>query len=291
MPNRPPCFILLGRHGDLIQMLPAFKAVFDRTGMKPVVLVSTEYANTLGGASYVAPHALQLHWYQGMPVARRIAEEGMGGGVCVQWWLDDPSRISLMEQVTKGGLVLQSHGHEWGVDVKRWPDYGTSMWDRAGFTPDEMMSLPLVFDRRNPGRELELAKKVLPNNPTKPVILYNFAGISSPFMFAPEVINTLLKFRRDFHLVDLARVQGYRLYDLLGLYDRAQALLTSDTATLHLALGAPRMPYIAFTVDGWTASRPKGNCVLQMGYNSTPNRLGEVEAVLASWRTSLKAAA
>lgn len=286
LPDRPPCLILLGRYGDLIQLLPAFKAVYDRTGMKPVVLVSTSYANVFEGVSYVERRPLQVGWWEGVPVARKIAEEAYGGGVCVQWWNDDPNRIKLLEMATKGGLVLQSHGHEWGVDIARWPDYGTSMWDRAGFTREEMLTLPLEFDRRNVGREAELAKAVIPAIVTKPILLYNFAGISSPFAFAPEVINVVHKFRHDFHLIDLTRVQGYRIFDLLGLYDRAHCLLTSDTATLHLAPGA-KLPYVAFTTDGWTGSVPKGNCVLNVKYNSTPQRLHEVAAVLEQWRSNL----
>jgi len=282
LPERPPCFVLLGRFGDAIQLLPAFKAIYERTGFKPVVIVSQDYQSIYEGVSYVEPFPIRAGWWEGVPTARKIAEARFGGGTVLPWWNDSPERISLLDSATKGGLVLQSHGHEWGVDLNRWPDYGTSMWDRAGFTREEMMSLPLVFDQRSPVREKELRNKVIGLYTSKPVLLYNFSGVSSPFGFVPEVLNPILKLHRHFQLVDLGKIQAHRIYDLLGLYDVATGLLTCDTSTLHLA-PASKVPYIAFTVDGWTSSVPKGNCVLEVKYNSTPHRIESILQVVKSW--------
>ena len=42
LPKGPPAFVQLGRYGDIIQMLPAFKALSDKHGKRPLVVVSRE---------------------------------------------------------------------------------------------------------------------------------------------------------------------------------------------------------------------------------------------------------
>lgn len=281
-----PVFVLLGRFGDLIQLAPCFKAIHDRTGERPTVVVSSEYASVLEGVSYVKPHVLRVHWWAGVPTARQVAEAISGDVRVLQWW-HEPVADEFRPAAFTGGIVLQSHGHNFGVDVSKDPDYGTSMARRCGFTREEWITLPLVFDRRNPVREAELLKTVCRGSKL-PLLLYNFQGISSPFAFAPEVINRLLTFRRDFHLVDLSRIAAHRIYDLLGLYDAAAGLLTSDTSTAHLA-PASFIPTVWFTVDSWCTSVPKGNVALHVKYNETPRRLDEVTAIVEGWKAHVPA--
>lgn len=277
----PPCFIQLGRFGDLIILLPAFKAIYERTGLKPIVAIGTDYASLADGVSYVNWWPMPLQWWQGIPAARREAERYFHDVVVPQWWNDSGGdHEGLGQKLGTGGVVLQCHGHEWGVDIAKWPNYMASMWDRAGFTREEMLKLPLVFDKRDPVREEALARSTLHGK--KPFLLYNFKGISSPFAFTPEITSLMRKFSATFTLVDLGAIHATRIYDLLGLYDRAFALVTSDTSTLHLAMGA-KLPYIAFTVDGWSGSTPRGNCQLQLGYNSIMTNLSKVEATLSQW--------
>jgi hypothetical protein len=269
LPKRSPCFILLGRFGDLIQMMPAFREVHRRSGKKPVVMVASDYASVFEGVSYVIPHVMGVHWWKGIPAARKLAEAEYGGGTVVQWWNDSPDRIQLLEEATKGGLVLQSHGHEWGVDPSKWPDYGTSMWDRAGFTRQEMLELPLIFDRRNHEHEEVIARQFI--HKKKPTVLYNFNGISSPFTHASEVLN-VVRATGNIHLVNIGTLKLNRIYDLIGLMDRAAGLITIDTSTLHLAL-ASKVEYLAFVRSDWCRSVPKGNCTLKVEYENTRRRL------------------
>jgi len=282
-PEQPPCFIVLGRYGDVIQLLPAFKAVHDRTGVKPVVMISTHYADVLDGVRYVTPFPVHWDWWQGVPAARKLAAEQFGGGVVVQWWNDSPDRIRLIEQATEGGVVLQSHGHEWGVDIHRWPNYGTSMWDRAGFSPEEMMSLPLVFDRRDEKREHLLVQQHRGRG-DKPLLLVSFAGFSSPFPPHPEVMQVVNQYAGRFRIVDLGRIKATRIYDLLGLMDAAVGMITIDTASLHLAL-ASKIPYLAYTrgPNDWCRSVPKGNCVKEIHYGHALDRLNEIGPLLEEW--------
>jgi hypothetical protein len=184
----------------------------------------------------------------------------------------------------RGTFNLTCFGHNWGVNLSLWPNFMASMWERCGFTQAEMVSLPLVFDRRNPIRERELLNHIWPfRMRNKPLLLYNFTGISSPFGFVPELYPVIQQFSRDFHIVDLGKIRAHRIFDLLGAYDVAAGLISSDTATAHLA-HASNVPTIWMTVDSWCASTPRGNVALHFGYNETPRRLQDVTAILQSWR-------
>lgn len=272
-----PGFVLLGRTGDLLIMLPAFKAIHDRTGLKPYCIVSHEYASIFDGVSYAEPISIREHWWKGMPVARKLARERFGSAIIPQWW----NTVEGPGHKETGEFVLQSHGHEWGINLEKWPNFMTSMWDRAGFSPEEMRSLPLVMDRRNFAREQMLLANY--TRQRKPLLLYNFTGVSSPYGFTPDVMPVLWRYQSHFTLVDIGRIKAHRIFDLLGLYDAAAGLISIDTATAHLA-NASKVPAVWYTVDGWNGSVPRGNVALHVSYNNTRNRLKELEDVLEKWK-------
>ena len=262
-------------------MFPAFREIHRRTGLKPKIIVGNEYANLYEGISYAEPIVHNLHWWQGVEKARAIASVLSENAVLPQWWLTP--QCPIPEQY-RGTFNLTCFGHNWGVNLSLWPNFMASMWERCGFTQDEMRTLPLVFDRRNPAREAALLNQIWPvPMRKKPLLLFNVTGISSPFGFWPELHPTVFKFSRDFHIVDLGKVKAHRLFDFLGAYDVAAGLITCDTATAHLA-HASKVPTIWFTVDSWCGSTPRGNVALHLGYNETPRRLQDVADVLQSWR-------
>lgn len=275
-----PSFVQLGRYGDLILLLPAFLEIYKRIGCKPNVVVSEEYASVLDGVSYVTPHPLGVHWWGGVPMAKAYAKKLWGRSVVPAWWNDVECPIP---PEYRGQFVLQCHGHEHGVNLALWPNFMTSMYSRAGFTREEMLRLPCVFDRRNPDREAELIAKFYPPAlRKKPLLLYNFTGISSPFAHTPELWPTFQQCTRHFRLLDLGAIKAHRIYDLLGLYDIAAGMIHCDSAPLHLA-HASSTPYIAFCADGWTGSDARGNVVLQMRYSEVPRRLKEIGDTIQSW--------
>lgn len=281
--RQPPCFIQLGRFGDLILLFPAFKAIFDRTGFKPIVIVSAEYANVFDGITYATPFAVNWHWWQGIPNARRLAECEFGGAIIPQWWQE--TRENLVDQQKRGASVLQCHGHDWGVDLAQWPNFQTSMWDRAGFSAEEMRTLRLVFDRRDAGREQALVQSA--RGPgrlqqSKPILLVNWTGNSSPFAPVPEFMRVVGRYACRFNIVDLGRIHALRIYDLLGLMDAAAGMLTIDTATLHLA-GAGNVEYIAFTRSDWGSSVPKGKCVHEIKYDGAEHHAESIVPFLERW--------
>lgn len=280
MTLQPPCFIQLARFGDIIQMLPAFKALKERTGNNPIVVVSPEYAPVFDGVSYVTPWVMSLPWPSGVAQARGLARVEYPKAVVLQFWNDSKAQYS--SEVGRQTRVIQCAGEKWCVDAERWPDYGTAMWSRAGFSREEMLTLPLSFDCRDADREARLAKLSL--HPRRPNLLINWSGTSSPFPYTPEFQGIMAKYRDRLSFVDLNAVRAERIYDLLGLYDRSVGLVTIDTATLHLAPAA-KLPYIAFTRSDWSGSVPKGHCVLQIGYNEAMKRIHDFERTLKSWVT------
>lgn len=261
-----PVFVQLGRFGDLIILLPAFLELYVRSGLKPRVIVSWEYASVLDGVSYVESTALPVNWYSGMPEARRFAANLAG----------------------PAARVLQCHGHEWGVDIGRWPNYMASMWDRAGFTVDEMKDLPLIFDRRNREREAALVASCRGNDP-RPMLLYNGTGVSSPCPKWPVMIGFLQQFAQLFNLIDLGAIKAERIYDLLGLMDVAAGMVTIDTSTGHLSVGS-KMPTIWLLVDGWSGSTPRGNVEAGFRYSVMTDHLVEMEQIIKKWLAQSKAA-
>lgn len=257
--------IQLGRNGDLILLLPCWRKICETTGEKPVVIVCREYAGVLRGASYVEPDVINGHWYMTMPQAKQMAELKYGQFV-----------------------VTQCHGRNHGCDMSQAPTFGQSMWGRAGF-PGQYGTLPLVFDRRNPTREQALLRAVYNGNygspkirTNKPIVLYNFAGASSPFAPQREVRHRLRRYEKDFNLVNIGTIRATYVYDLLGLYDAAAGLVTIDTCTLHLA-AASKVPMLAYRVGGWNSAVPKPGSMM-VDYAEALQRLEVVDQFMQSLR-------
>jgi len=61
MALKESCCIHLGKYGDLMVLMPGWKHSFDKTGIRPLVMVSQEFANLFDGVSYVRPWAVPLH--------------------------------------------------------------------------------------------------------------------------------------------------------------------------------------------------------------------------------------
>jgi hypothetical protein len=250
-------FIQMGRYGDLIILLPAMLRHYHETGQKPVLICAHEFASVLKGVSYLETVPLAYHWWKGMPQARNYAKTNYGGAV-----------------------VTQCYAHEWGINLSEWPDFMSSMLDRAGLPVNEIAIAPIIFDARDSKREADLIKKH--RRTTKPLLLVNFSGHSSPFHHALDVMRLVNKYASKFEILDLGRIRANRLYDLLGLYDVAAGAIHTDTSTYHLA-HASKCPYAAFLMNGWTGSIARSSCSLAIRYDQTLQRLHELEPLLQQW--------
>lgn len=262
-------FIHLGKYGDLALMCPAFKAVADEMGKPPIVMVSREFASIFDGVSYVRPWVLDLHWWKGVGEAKRIAEEAGYKPCIIKWW-DMPGAAPPNPPADAEVISIRIHGREMKISAKDWDSYQASQWRYAGFTMKQMLDWPLVFDRRSPERESHLRQRYF--SPDTRHILVNLSREgTSPIKPSSQIMSAILG--TGLKVVDLSRIRAHRIYDLLGLYDHASGLITSDTSTLHLA-AASKIPYIAFINDKGRGSIPKGNCILSVRYSQWPGRFG-----------------
>lgn len=270
-------FCVLGKYGDIIQLLPVFKACADQNGFPTQVETTPEYGTIFEGVSYVRPvFNLHMDW-KDIPGAR---QRGVLG-VAPQWWLEQ-HQLCFDDNLNHSRVSLQFRGKTIVLDATQHPNYAASMWHECGFRFDDAIRLPLVFDRRCDSREAELFAFLNSERRKQPMLLIHLGGESSAFAFTPEILNVIHKFPTGFQFIYLDALKAHRIYDLLGLYDRAVGLITTDTATLHLA-PASKIPYVAFTNDGWQGSIPRGNCVLNIKYSQALERRSELAAVLKSW--------
>ena len=142
---------------------------------------------------------------------------------------------------------------------------------------DDQVNFPLVFDKRDARRELDLYNR-MPHD--KPLLLCNLSSsVSSPFPQGGEILaNVRGMFESMFEIVDLSQIFADRIYDLLGLMDRASALVSIDSAQLHL-VAATDIPVIAIVNDEagvgeWTASELRCKTFKRLKYSevrSNPN--------------------
>jgi hypothetical protein len=280
--NLPKCYVHLGKHGDLIILLPGFEWHYNMTGEKPVVMVSKEFAPTLDGCSYLEPWVTDLHWYGDCGAARAEAVKRFGvDKVCMPKWWDDPTFTPPEIRTSATKLVI--HGKTMQVEASDYFSYMASQWKYAGF-PKELLSCKPKFDRRNLEREAHHAAQIFKTK--KPKLLYCLnTGGSSPFPFPPEVEKLIYEFQGRFELVNLMDIRLTHLFDLLGLMDRARFLVTTDTAILHLA-GASDIPYWAFLQNAGGGSLPRGNCVGHARYAGAPHHFHKLRTLIETHEKS-----
>lgn len=259
------CYVHLGKHGDLMILMPGWEREFKETGERPIVMVAEEFADTLEGCSYVLRWRVPLHWYGDCGQARLLAEKEFGKDNVIfpKWW-DDPTFTP--PRIRQNATQLIIHGKRMAIESGEWFSYMASQWKYAGFGMAHLSDC-VNFDVRRKEVERHLRGQIFRSTKPKLLVCLNTGG-SSPFPFTPEIEKMLYNFRGQFEIIDLMKVRANRIYDMLGLFDYAAGMLTTDTATLHLA-SASKIPYVAFIANGGGGSVPRGNCVLAVRYADT----------------------
>lgn len=231
------CIVQLGRLGDVLNILPVVKRIADTEG-KPVLMVHKDYAG------------IDVD-YCDLDVWDRGA------------WSDLSLAVRDARDKYKRVIVSQIHGDRWQSE-RKCPSFCIESWRMAGYA-DEFGALPLVL-KRNPIRETDMLIHKT-HDVSKEVILVNCNGTSSPFASGHELRQLAEATGR--HVVDLSKVRADKFQDILALYDNAGLLITTDTATLHLAQ-ASGIPVIALVADNptpWHQSAQKGNEILRVKYS------------------------
>lgn len=250
--------LCLGRYGDICNSLPVAYKVYKEDGEKPYFIVSSDYADILDGVSYVETYVYNGPFYEPGKAYDEFREKFRQIHVHVTQVYCTPSK---MDQVS----------------------FCKQMWEYAGFQ-DDFSKVPLIFDKRDEEREKRLWQTHILGH--KNVILVNFLGHSSPLRAFDTIWESLQRaWSWKANIVNLAQIRCHRFYDLLGLYDHAQLLVTADTGTLHLAQ-ASAIPSIQFITDSptiWHGSIPKGNYKMTVRYHQVIPQMSKIHAAIAEY--------
>lgn len=233
--SEQPCFVQLGRYGDIINLLPVLRDVFAKTGKKPALVCSAMFADLFEGVSYVDPIPLNVSFDDIQPALREARKQ--------------------FRNVT----VSQVHASGW-TPGRTTSAYNMESWRLCGYL-DRWAdpSMRPVFDRRCYTRERAAIDRFMPVT-AKPIVLLNArAGHSSPFTDWEAFQRTITEaWSSQVEFVDIGDLRTGRIFDLVGMMELADGIISIDTATLHLAACA-EIPVIALLSGnrGWFQSAPK----------------------------------
>lgn len=227
-------------------------------------MVAAEYTGLLDGVSYVDPLIYDGPHYE-IGKAAELAKAIDPKAVCCQ--INGPVD-AVREYVYKPS----------GRECAKATSFQKEQWSILGALDRWDENLPLVIDRRSPEREAALAAVMKPG---RKYVLAALDGHSSPFPYKPLVLE-LLK-HCGYPVIDLSEIRGERLYDLLGLYERAYCLVAIDSSALQLARAVPELPVLALANDKpllWNGSSWRPNHYWYCRYSDFPVRAVEmIEAI------------
>jgi hypothetical protein len=252
-------FIMLGRYGDIINLLPVLKYEHEQFNYKPGLLVSKDYADMLEGCSYLQPIIFDGRFEK---INEAIA--------------------SINDRYADYEIInCAVYGHSYHYK-RQCHSFLREAWHKSR-CPIAFGQLPLVFDKRNEERESKLLYELnLKEN--KKIIVTALSGNSSIFHQANYLLAQLKQRlnHRDYQIVDISNYRATRFYDLLALYEIADCLVASDSAPLHLANAVPSLDVISLVNDKgtWYQSDWKPNHILRMSYKEVQHRLDDIVNVI-----------
>lgn len=263
-------YLLLGRTGDLLSILPFLKAEAD-AGEKPTLIVSNQHSDLFDGVSYVNV----VPFDGGIHMLREAFE----------WAKAKYPGVKSLQVIGGSAAVHDVTYGPAGQECARTTSFIKEQWKLAGHMAWWDDVLPLRFDQRSPEREAALLKACkVEGTPgrKKPLLLVSCQGHSSPFPYAELLLELIRgRFSKDYRVMELPR--SPRIYDLLALYERAHCLVATDSAPLHLARAVPDLPVIALTNDSpilWNGSPWQPQWVWCCRYHDWPERaVGMLKAI------------
>lgn len=217
-------FIQLGRAGDILILIPALKFLAGM-GVKVKLVTRPEYAaiaKGLPGIEVIEFDGEFTEWEKAEIKAREFSDE---------------------VRVTQCGFNNRRRAQ---------PNFALEGFYRTGVPVSLFHTLPLVLENRNKAVEKEIASQY-----EKPVILFNATGMSTPYANGRQLLEEIKIQCPGVSVLDLGNVKAPRIQDLLGLYEQAKMLVTTDTATLHLgyATGIPTVALVSDVIDGASPTR------------------------------------
>lgn len=250
------CFIALSKFGDIIQALPIIEREYKKSHKKPDVITSEKYSSVFHGLTYV----------------RKVI---IYGGK----WSDLHGAIKFAKSMYNDVEILQCHGENFPFKQTK-PSFQHEVYDRVGLL-DQWQSSKPRFDRRDASREKSLLASL--GIGSDKFILVGDQSESSPFKQIEELkvmLNT--KFGEAYKIILLSRVRAEKIYDLIGLYDQAAALVTTECVHTHLAW-ASNVPMFVLSADGWRGSAFRRNFAFYLKYADWERRKNDFMASIESF--------
>lgn len=247
---------MLGAHGDIAIVLPCLKKWADEHGVPASLLVAKEYLPMLEGVSYVRAVEWPGKFTELKAALRFLREE-----------LPDIQVVNLQFFQSGYEKALPSFADEY-----RWLAGKLKGWEE----------MPLVFDKRDTDREYALVKRVLRGSKKRLILVATKAAHGHPFKHGARLLRKIRMAFPKFKVVALSRVRASRIYDLLGLYDYAAALVTIDTAHVHLsrASSVPTFVLAQDKPETWHGSPFERRFKFHCRYGDYVNREAELIGTL-----------
>lgn len=264
-------YICLLRIGDQISILPMLHAD-SKSGLRVAMMVHRDFAGLCSGTSY----AQEIIWdgpIEDAHGAIRLAESMSKDVRVLRVLATEEMQREIYERAGYKSAMSDSHDKE--------------LWRLAGRAGD-FAKHPLIFDRRNPDRELALLQSL---NPQKAVprhrrwILISADGTTSPFPYKDLLIELVKRRCNPKHktipgsVIDLNEIKAEKFYDFIGLYEKSYCMIASDSAHLHLSAACPELPVLALTQDRpslWHGSAWRKQFVFYCRYSDFPKRAIEM---------------
>jgi hypothetical protein len=264
--NQPPQFakldfdsiVLMGKHGDLINMLPVAREAARHLGKAVPWFFSPEFGQVFDGVSYVEPVPLKIPYWRPDLAHERAKRLGYRP-VYAQVW----GRCSHPEGARVSKFALAP--------------YNMAAWLVSGFTRDEFFDrqrYPLVFDKRDLGRETHLlARHGWIGSPKFKICVATTIGETSPYRHGWNIYMSLRREFGDDAVVNVGPIRATRIYDFLTLLETADLIIASDNVFLHLA-AATETPVVAIVRDDyWGGSKPRCRLAALHTYADKPERI------------------
>jgi len=273
-----PIYVLLGKTGDIIGLLPALRLISIEQNAPVRLMVAKDYADVLDGVSYVEPIVFDGDWMDlkgGVAAATKLAPKVI---VC--------QIAGKPDEVRELSFAPASGGSK---PCAMTDSFLKDSWRLAGRWADWRRCPSLAFDRRSPEREVELVEAhIAPKKSStkRRLILVSTSGESSQFKYGELLMHLLrseFKNQAKWEILDLSTVRAERVYDMIALYERAHVLISTDSAPLHLAAAVPTLPVIALVQDqpeSWNGSPWRPNHIWHRRYSDfAENAIGLIRAI------------
>lgn len=209
---------MLGRNGDILSILPCLQQEFKETGVKPILVVSKDYAEL----------TKSIPW-----LVTEVFDGGFDFLGNALRWAKSRGKVDFIPQV---------HGVGYPHPARKHPSFQLCQWDRMGRLHqwnELTLELPRT-DFKLGGWNSDIADL--------PSILFADHSQSSPFPHVTDLFESLKKEFPRHHVQRLSTLRFPHLLDCLALYDASDLIVTIDTAHLHMSR-ATKTPVIALVTD------------------------------------------